>query len=183
MAGKVRNIILGVTASIAIYKACDLLRKLKAEGFSVSVIQTRESEELIRPVVFESLSGNKVYRGLFETPKTWNIEHISLARIADLILVAPATANIIAKIACGICDDVLTCTICASKAPLLIAPAMNENMYSNKITQTNIEKLKSLGYKFIEPRKGKLACGDIGVGCLAPVDEIVEEVKKLFKIN
>jgi len=180
MAGKVKNIILGVTASIAIYKACDIIRRLRDEGVSVSVIQTPESEELIKPIVFESLSGNRVYRGLFEAPQAWEIGHISLAKKADLILVAPATANIIAKIACGICDDLLTCVICATKAPVLIAPAMNEDMYNNRITQANIGKLKSLGYKFIEPRKGKLACGDMGVGCLAQVDKIVEEAKKVL---
>jgi phosphopantothenoylcysteine decarboxylase/phosphopantothenate--cysteine ligase len=175
VAKKEKNIILGVTASIAIYKACDIIRQLKAKGFLVTVIQTKEAEELIKPIVFESLSGNKVYRGLFESPEAWKIEHISLARKADLILVAPATANIIAKIACGICDDLLTCAICATGAPVLIAPAMNENMYNNKITQANIGKLKSLGYKFIEPRMGKLACGEVGVGCLAEVETIVKE--------
>ena len=173
-----KNIILGVTASIAIYKACDIVRRLKECGFSVSVVQTKESEELIKPIVFQSLSGQKVYRGLFETPEAWDIEHISLAKKADLILVAPATANIIAKIAAGICDDLLTCMICAAHSPVLIAPAMNENMYKNKITQANIEKLKSLGYKFIEPKKGKLACGDVGFGCLAEVESIVKEVKE-----
>jgi phosphopantothenoylcysteine decarboxylase/phosphopantothenate--cysteine ligase len=178
VAKKEKNIILGVSASIAIYKACDIIRRLKDAGFSVTVIQTKESEELIRPIVFESLSGNKVYRGLFESPEQWDIEHISLARKADLIMVAPATANIIAKLACGICDDLLTCAICATAAPVLIAPAMNENMYINKITQANIAKLKALGYKFVEPKKGKLACGDVGVGCLAEVDTIVKEAIK-----
>ena len=180
MAVKTKNIILGVTASIAIYKACELLRRLREARFAVTVIQTRESEELIKPIVFESLSGNKVYRGLFETPEAWDIEHVSLAAKADLILVAPATANIIAKIAGGICDDMLTCTICAAKAPVLFAPAMNTNMYSNKITQANIAKLQSLGYKFVGPRKGKLACGDTGIGCLAEVEAIVKEVHKLI---
>ena len=178
MAKRDKNIILGVTASIAIYKACDIIRRFKDAGVSVTVIQTKESEELIKPILFESLSGNKVYRGLFESPEAWNIEHISLAKKADLILVAPATANIIAKIASGICDDLLTCVICATRAPVLIAPAMNENMYNNKITQANIGKLKSLGYKFIEPGIGKLACGDLGVGCLAEVGTIVKEVVK-----
>ncbi len=177
---KNKHIVLGVTASIAIYKACEIIRRLKDEGFAVTVIQTRESEELIKPVLFESLSQNKVYRGLFDTPEAWEIEHISLAKKADLILVAPATANIIAKIAGGICDDLLTCVICASKAPVLIAPAMNEQMYNNKITQANIGKLKSLGYQFIEPRKGKLACGDMGVGCLAQIEVIVKEAKRLI---
>ncbi len=175
---KGKNIVLGVTASIAIYKACELVRRLRQEGYVLSVIQTRESEELIRPIVFQSLSGNKVYSGLFETPDAWQIGHISLAKQADLILVAPATANIIAKVSCGICDDLLTCVIAASVSPVVIAPAMNENMYKNKITQVNIKKLKSLGYKFVGPVKGELACGDTGVGCLAAVEDIIREVKK-----
>ncbi|PIP19725.1 MAG: hypothetical protein COT38_05335 [Candidatus Omnitrophica bacterium CG08_land_8_20_14_0_20_41_16] len=173
-----KNIILGVTASIAIYKSCDILRRLKERGFSVSVVMTKEAEELIRPIVFQSLSGDKVYRGLFDTPRAWGIEHISLAKEANLILIAPATANIIAKIAAGTCDDLLTCIILATKAPVLIAPAMNENMYKNKITQENIAKLKRLGYRFIGPKEGRLACGDMGIGCLAEVEEIIKEVKK-----
>jgi len=190
-----RNILLGVTASIAIYKSCELIRKLKEYGFMVTVAMTKEAEELIKPIVFQSLSGRRVYRGgIFDEPDTCKlennglpsdrqsqeIEHISLAEKADLILVAPATANFIAKLACGICDDLLTCTICASSAKVLIAPAMNENMYQNKITQSNIAKLKSCGYKFIAPQKGILACGKVGVGCLAPVEDIIKEVKKFF---
>jgi len=177
---KEKNIILGVTASIAIYKACDLVRQLKAAGFSVQVVMTKESEELIKPVVFRSLSANKVYRaGIFEEGDNWEIEHISLARKADIVLIAPATANIIAKLASGICDDLLTCTVCATEAKILIAPAMNENMYKNKITQSNIAKLKSCGYKFIGPQKGMLACGTQGIGCLAEIAEIIKEVKKI----
>lgn len=177
---KKKNIILGVTASIAIYKACEIVRRLKEEDCSVTVVMTKEAEELIRPLVFQSLSGNKVYRGLFDDPQTWEIEHVSLAKQADLVLIAPATANIIGKIASGICDDLLTCIVCATKAPVLIAPAMNENMYGNKITQENIKKLKSLGYRFIEPRRGKLACGEMGVGCLAEVETIMKEIKRII---
>ena len=173
-----KNIILGVTASIAIYKSCDIVRRLKQAGFSVNVIMTKEAEELIRPIVFQSLSGNKVHSGLFDEPEAWEIEHVSLADRASLVLIAPATANIIGKIASGISDDLLTCVICATTAPVLICPAMNENMFKNKITQENIKKLKSLGYRFVEPRKGKLACGKTGVGCLAEVDDLVEEIKK-----
>jgi len=179
VAGK-QNIVLGVSASIAIYKACEIVRRLKDEAFSVNVVMTRESEELIKPIVFQSLSGNKVYCGLFDMPESWQIEHVSLADKADLILIAPATANIIAKIASGICDDLLTCIVAATKAPVLIAPAMNENMYKNKITQGNISKLKSLGYRFIEPRAGKLACGAAGIGCLAEVETIISETKKIL---
>lgn len=175
-----KNIILGVTASIAIYKACDIVRKLQEAHFSVTVVMTKEAEELIRPVVFQSLSGNKVYCGLFHTPEAWEIEHVSLAEQADLVLIAPATANIIAKIKAGICDDLLACIVSATKAPVLICPAMNENMYRNKITQENIKGLKTLGYKFVEPREGRLACGKTGIGCLAEVETIIQEVKKLL---
>ena len=174
---KNKNIILGVTASIAIYKACDIIRRLKEQGFIVTVAMTPEAEELIKPIVFQSLSGNKVYRGLFDTPETWEIEHISLAKRADLVLIAPATANIIGKIASGICDDLLTCVVLATRAPVLICPAMNENMYINKITQENIKKLKRLGYKFIGPVKGRLADGNIGIGHLATIEDIIKAVK------
>jgi phosphopantothenoylcysteine decarboxylase/phosphopantothenate--cysteine ligase len=177
---KNKHIILGVTASIAIYKACDIIRRFREQDFSVTVVMTQEAEELIRPIVFQSLSGNKVYRGLFEEPETWEIEHVALAQKADIVLVAPATANINAKLASGICDDLLTCLILATEAPVLIAPAMNEKMYQNKITQENIKKLKSLGYRFIGPRVGRLACGKMGLGCLAEVEAIVKEAKEIL---
>ncbi len=175
-----KNIILGVTASISIYKACDILRRLIKKGFLVTVVMTKEAEELIKPIVFQSLSGEKVYRGLFETPKAWEIEHVALAKKADLVLVAPATANIIAKVASGICDDLLTCLISATEAPVIFCPAMNENMYKNKITQSNIRKLRDLKYRFVEPRKGDLACGQVGVGCLAEVETIIKEVEHII---
>jgi phosphopantothenoylcysteine decarboxylase/phosphopantothenate--cysteine ligase len=177
---KNKNILLGVTASIAIYKACEILSRLKTQGFQVTVVMTPEAQEFIKPIVFESLSGNKVYCKLFDRAEAYDIEHVSLAKKADLILIAPATANIIAKIACGICDDLLTCVVCATKAPVLICPAMNENMYKNKITQANIKKLESLGYKFVEPRRGRLACDEIGIGALAEVETIIKEVKKIL---
>ena len=172
---KNKEIILGVCASIAIYKACEIIRRLKDEGCSVTVVMTREAGELIKPALFANLSANKVYTDMFESPDQWDIEHVSLAQKADAVLIAPATANIIGKIASGISDDMLTCLVCATSAPVLIAPAMNENMYLNKITQANIAKLRSLGYRFIEPVKGKLACGKVGMGCLAEVDRIVKE--------
>lgn len=176
-----KNIILGVTASIAIYKACGLTRRLRECGWAVHVVMTQEAGELIKPIVFQSLSGNRVYSGgIFDAVDSWDIEHVSLADKADLILIAPATANIIAKLAAGICDDLLSCTVCATKSNVLIAPAMNENMYNHKITQSNIAKLKSCGYKFIQPHKGLLACGAVGQGCLAETAEIIKEVKKLL---
>ncbi|MBI4706764.1 MAG: hypothetical protein HY761_02395 [Candidatus Omnitrophica bacterium] len=177
---KTKKIILGVTASIAIYKACEIVRRLKEQAFSVTVVMTPEAGELINPLVFSSLSENKAYIDLFSEAQAWQIEHVSLAEQADVVLVAPATANIIAKCAAGICDDLLSCLILATKAPILFAPAMNENMFNNKVTQQNIEKLKSLGHKFIAPRVGRLACGKTGIGCLAETEEIVAAVKKLF---
>lgn len=178
MMAKIKNIVLGVSAGVSIYKACDLVRRLRAEDFAVTVVMTPEAGDLINPVVFESLSANPVYCGLFDAERSWEIAHVSLADKADLVLIAPATANVIAKISAGICDDLLTCVVCATGAPVLIAPAMNEGMYLNKITQGNIKKLRSLGYRFVEPRKGRLACGDVGVGCLAEIERIVKEVKR-----
>ena len=175
-----KEIVLGVTASIAIYKAGDIIRTLKEKGCSVTVVMTKEAQELIRPALFAHLSGNKVFCGMFEEPNVWEIEHIALAQKADAIVVAPATANIIAKIAGGICDDLLTCVISATRAPLLICPAMNEQMYLNRITQANIKKLKSLGnISFLGPVKGRLASGRVGVGCLAHVDTIVQAALRL----
>lgn len=175
-----KNIVLGVSASIAIYKACEITRRLSEEKFSVTAVMTQEATEFIRPIVFQSLSGNPVYCGIFDEKQKWEIEHISLADKANLVLLAPATANIIGKIASGICDDLLTCIVCATKAPVLICPAMNENMYKNKITQGNIKKLKALGYKFVEPKAGRLACGKVGEGCLADIEAIIKEAKKIL---
>ena len=173
-----KEVILGVTASISIYKSCEILRRLQDKGFIVTVVMTEEAQELIKPLVFQSLSGNKVYSGLFDMPQIQGAEHISLAKKADLILVAPATANIIAKVACGICDDLLSCVISAAKGPVLFCPAMNENMYTNRITQENIKKLRTIGYKFVVPSRGRLACADVGIGCLADIDTIVKEAQK-----
>lgn len=177
---KNKNIVLGVTGSIAAYKACDLLRALQKSGISVSVIMTREAREFITPLTFRQLSKNKVYEDMFDKDVDCEAEHISLAEKADLILIAPATANIIGKIANGICDDLLSCTVMATKKPVLIAPAMNENMYTNRIVHYNIQKLKSLGYKFVGPRKGELACGTLGWGCLVEIETIVKEAKKIL---
>lgn len=175
---KKKEIILGISASIAIYKSCDILRRLQEQGFNVSVVMTPDATQLISPQIFQSLSGNKVYSELFSQTNDYSLEHISLAEKPKLVLIAPATANIIGKIASGVCDNLLTSTVCATKAKVLIAPAMNTNMYKNRIVQDNIKKLKAYGYKFIEPRKGNLACGKAGVGCLAGVDEIVGAVKR-----
>ncbi|MBM3252175.1 MAG: hypothetical protein FJZ11_05300 [Candidatus Omnitrophica bacterium] len=177
-----KNIILGVTGSIAAYKSCDIIRQLKEKNFSVTVIMTKDAEEFITALTLQTLSGNKVYRDLFElVADEYSVEHVSLAQKADLILVAPATANIIGKVASGICDDLLSCVIMASSAPVLFAPAMNEGMYKNKILQDNIAKLNKFGFKFIGPEKGKLADGKIGMGKLAKTDSIIQAVQKILK--
>ncbi len=174
-------VILGVTGSVAIYKAGDLIRRLRDRGCSVDVVMTRESEEFIRPLLWEALTGRRAYRGLFDSPETWEVEHISLAERARAVLIAPATAQCIAKVAGGLCDDLLSCIISATKAPVIFCPAMNAAMYTNPITQGNIRKLAALGYVFVEPRVGKLACGTVGPGCLADTETILAAVDNVLK--
>jgi phosphopantothenoylcysteine decarboxylase/phosphopantothenate--cysteine ligase len=176
---KTRNIILGVTASIALYKACELVRLLKDFGFDVSVVMTKEAVELIRPITFQHLSGRRVYTELFAQAEEWDSYHISLAQKASLIVIAPATANILAKLAHGLCDDLLTATVMASKAKVLIAPAMHETMWLNPITQENVKILKKIGYQFIGPAQGKLASGEVGWGRFAEPADIAKKIKQL----
>ena len=169
-------VVIGVTGGIAVYKALDLISALRKKDIEVHVIMTESASKFVNPLTFQSISQNMVVTDMFAEPKAWEIQHISLAQKADLMLVAPATANIIGKISNGIADDMLSTTIMATKAKVLIAPAMNTNMYENKIVQNNISKLKDFGYKFIEPASGRLACGDVGIGKLADVNTIVERV-------
>ncbi|MBU5677356.1 bifunctional phosphopantothenoylcysteine decarboxylase/phosphopantothenate--cysteine ligase CoaBC [Alkaliphilus sp. MSJ-5] len=177
------NVVLGVTGGIAAYKACDIVSRLKKLQANVDVIMTKSATEMVQAHTFQALSQNPVITDTFNTPRYWDIEHISLAQKADILLVAPATANIIGKVANGISDDMLSTTIMASTAKVIFAPAMNTKMYENRIVQQNIEKLTSLGYQFIEPASGRLACGDIGRGKLADVDEIIEFVINIAKPN
>lgn len=178
---KAKSIILGVTGSIASYKACDIINILKKESFDVTVLLTKEAKEFITPLTLQTLSNNKVITDMFELPGEWNPLHTSLAERADLVLIAPATANIIGKLASGICDDIISCVVFATKAPVLIAPAMNEKMYKHEIVQENIVRLKRSGYEFIGPIKGRLACGHIDLGHLSLPAEIVKEAKRLLK--
>ena len=180
---KTREIVLGVTGSIAAYKACDILRRLQERGCHVSIVMTQGAEQFITPLTLASLAGEKVYQSTFEKndSDSWQMHHIALAQKAEIILIAPATANIIAKIANGIADDLLTCTVLATKAKIFIAPAMNDEMYHNKIVQNNIDKLKKHGVEFIAPVKGKLACGTIGEGHLADVEDIVKVIMRSLK--
>lgn len=181
MTKAVRTVIVGVTGSIAAYKACEIVNTLKKDSFDVRVILTKEAREFVTPLSMQTLSGNKVLSDMFEPPEAWNPVHTSLADSASLILIAPATANVIGKLAGGICDDLLTCVVYATKAPVLIAPAMNENMYNHKVVRENISKLKKTGYSFVGPVKGHLACGHDAIGHIADVADIVKEAKKLIK--
>ena len=179
---KKKKIVLGVSGSIAAYKSAEIIRRLQEKGAQVSVIMTEAAEQFITSLTLASLSGGKVYRDMFDqTQVNWEIDHVQLADTADLLLIAPATANIIGKIAHGIADDLLTCMAMATKAPLLIAPAMNEGMYKNAIVQENCNKLKKLGVRFVGPKKGKLASGAIGEGHIADIADIVKAALKIIK--
>jgi phosphopantothenoylcysteine decarboxylase/phosphopantothenate--cysteine ligase, prokaryotic len=172
-----KNIILGVTGSIAAYKAAELAHLLYKDGFEVEVILTESAQKFITPLTFRSLTKNNVYTEMFRDDFPKEIKHISLAQKADLVLIAPATANIIGKIAAGIGDDMLSTTLLAVKnKPVLIAPAMNTNMWENPIVQDNIKKLMKYGYQFIEPKESLLACGVIGKGALAELSDIKNAV-------
>lgn len=171
-----KNIIVGVSGGIAAYKACDVVSKLKKQGFEIDVIMTKNAQEFVSPLTFQTLSNRKVVTDMFERPSDWNVEHIELAKKADVFVIVPATANIIGKIANGIADDMLTTTIMATEAKKVIVPAMNTKMYHNPIVQENIMKLKRHGYYFIEPVSGLLACGDNGKGKMEEPGVIVEEL-------
>ena len=170
-----KNIILGVTGGIAAYKAVELLRLLTKSGASVHVIMTNAATEFVTPLTFQTLSGNPVHSGIFNLITEHEIGHISLADRADLFIIAPATANFIGKLANGIADDLLTTTAMATKAPVLIAPAMNVNMYDNPIYRENEEKLRRHGYLFTDPVSGLLACGWEGKGKMQEPALILEE--------
>ncbi len=176
-----KQLLLGVSGGIAVYKALEIVSLLIKKDIDVNVIMTESATQFVTPLSFQSLSQNMVTCDMFTEPKAFEIQHISLAEKADVFLVAPATANIIGKIANGIADDMLSTTIMATKAKVIFAPAMNTNMYNNLIVQDNIKKLKSFGYEFIEPTEGRLACGTIGKGKLESPQVIVDRV--LMELN
>lgn len=175
---KRKCVVIGVTGGIACYKVANLVSMLKKSGANVNVIMTKNATEFISPLTFETLSGNKCVVDTFEKKANYDVEHISLAKKADVIMVAPATANVIAKMANGIADDMLTTTILASKCKKIVAPAMNTNMYENKITQDNIQKLKHYDFEVIEPAVGLLACNDTGVGKMPEPSVLFEYILK-----
>ena len=174
---KLRKIVLGVCGSIAAYKAGDIVRRLQDAHCDVTVVMTKEAERFITPLTLAALSGKDVYTDMFEG-KAWGMTHIELAKTADVFLIAPATANMVGKLANGLADDLLTTLAITTSAPVLIAPAMNDDMFANAFVQENCAKLKKHGVQFIEPVKGKLACGVVGVGHLADVEDIVKAVLK-----
>lgn len=175
-----RTILVGVTGGIAAYKVCDVVSRLVKLGAKVYVIMTKAATKFVAPLTFQTLSGNPVFIEMLELPQLFHVEHIALAERADLCVIAPATANIVGKIANGICDDLLTTVISATRAPVLLCPAMNHNMYSNPIYQANEAKLKGLGYLFVDPGYGRLASGAIGRGRLTEPPEIVAAINALF---
>ena len=178
-----QTIVIGVAGGIAAYKAVEIVSRLKKAGYTVYVIMTKAATEFVTPLTFREISGNPVVADMWEEPKTWNVQHIALASRADLFLLAPATANIIGKIANGIADDMLTTTVMATKAPIILAPAMNTNTYLNPITQQNLNKLAGVGYHIIEPASGMLACGVDGPGRLPEPADIVKKVQSLLQGN
>lgn len=181
MSGQAKYIVLGVTGSIAAYKAADIVRSLRKKNYRVSVIMTKAAEEFITPLTLASLSNEKVWRSMFDNEAEERmISHIRLAQDADALLIAPASANIIGKMANGIADDLLSTVAMATRVPIVIAPAMNDQMYTNPVVQENCEKLKKSGMRFVGPKEGCLACGTQGTGHIADVEEIVAEVEALF---
>ena len=176
-------VVLGVTGGIAAYKAAELLRLLVKSGAEVHVVMTRSAQEFVAPLTFQTLSGHPVHTELFSLIQEQEIGHISLADRADLVLVAPSTANLIGKVANGIADDLLTTTIMATRAKVLFAPAMNSNMWENPLYRENQEKLESLGYHFIEPAYGELACGWEGRGKLPDPQDIFNAAQSLLGNN
>ena len=171
-----KNVVLGVSGGIAAYKSCEVVSSLRKLGAAVDVVLTKNAEEFVTPLTFETLSGNAVVRGMFDERKEFDVRHVSLAKKADVLLVAPATADVIAKFARGIADDMLSTVWLATKSVRMIAPAMNTAMYEDAATQENLATLRSRGALIVEPNVGKLACGDVGKGRMAEPAEIVSAV-------
>lgn len=171
---KDKNIILGVTGGIAAYKCVDLVSRLRKQGANVHVILTKGAQNFVAEAAMREMSGNPVVTSMWQDIQQYDVEHIALANLADVVLVAPATANVIAKAACGMADDMLTTALLATKAPVFFAPAMNTNMYENPITQQNMRVLRQRGFHIIEPAAGHLACGTSGVGRMPEPQELVD---------
>jgi phosphopantothenoylcysteine decarboxylase/phosphopantothenate--cysteine ligase len=178
---KDKNIILGVSGGIAVYKAVEIVSRLKKAGAIVHVIMTEAAAKFVTPLTFREMSGNPVVVSMWNETTNWNVEHIALAMLADVMLIAPATANIIGKAANGIADDMLLTTLMATKAPVFFSPAMNTNMYLNPIVQANLKKLQDAHYHLIQPDSGHLACGTSGIGRLPSPESIVGVLAEYFR--
>jgi len=178
-----KTIVLGVTGGIAAYKAADLARKLTQDGARVDVIMTEAATEFITPLTFRSLTNRPVVTSMFELASEFSVEHVALAEAADLVVIAPATANTIAKLAAGIADNMLTCTVLATEAPIIVAPAMNVNMWQNPVTGENVAKLQARGFTIVGPEYGKLATGKMGMGRLVDVAEILAAIRQVLGRN
>ena len=173
-----KKIVVGVTGGIAAYKACDLVSRLKKRGAQVRVVLTEHACQFVQPLTFETLSGNPAYTDSFD--RKYEIEHVALAKWADLLIIAPATANCMAKMSCGIADDLLSTTCLAVRCPVLLAPAMNSAMWRNPATQANLALLRSRGVRFVGPEAGHLACGDDDVGRMSEPEQIAEAVEAIL---
>lgn len=176
------NVVIGITGGIACYKTCGLISYLRKEGANVDVIMTKNACEFITPLTIETLSGNKVVDDMFKRSDYIDVKHISLAKKADLFIIAPATANILGKVANGIADDMLSTTIMATSSKVVFVPAMNNGMYENLIVQNNIKRLKEYGYFVLEPDIGHLACGYEAKGKMPKTEVIVKFIKEELKI-
>ena len=175
-----KHVVLGVTGGIAAYKACELTSRLRKAGAQVHVIMTKNACQFVSPLTFETLSNHPAVTDTFARPDTWEVEHIALAKQADVFVIAPATANIMAKMAHGIADDMLSTTVLATRAPVLIAPAMNTGMWENAATQENVKILQSRGIRFIGPEGGYLACGDSGAGRMSEPKDIFDVLSEIL---
>lgn len=175
-----RTVGIGITGGIAAYKIADLVSRLKKDDIEVIVIMTEGATRFISPLTFRTLSGREVLTSLWETSKEWKVQHVGIAEELDLLVIAPATANFIAKMAHGLADDLLSTIVLANTAPVLVVPAMNTNMFKNPITQDNIKKLQDYGYRFMDPDTGMLACGVTGVGRLPEIEDIYKQIKNLL---
>jgi len=175
-----KTIVLGITGGIAAYKAADIASKLTQAGAKVEVVMTESATKFIAPLTLRNLTGRPVVTSMWELSSEFSIEHVALAEAADVVVIAPATANIIAYLAAGIADDMLTCTVLATKAPVIVAPAMNVNMFQNPITQENLAKLKARGFTIVGPAYGRLASGKMGLGRLAEVEQIIGTIKQVL---
>jgi len=175
-----REIVVGVTGGIAAYKAAELVSRLRQRGAAVTVVMTRAATRFVQPLTFAVLSGRRVLTDLFEQPEHYEADHVALAQKAALAIVAPATANLLGKLAAGLADDALTTTLISLRCPIVLAPAMNHRMWTNPVVERNVAALRALGYRIVEPQEGWLACGERGIGRLADLDAILQAAEDLL---